>query len=242
MITGIEINGKHSFRDFGALLARRSFEYPEELQVVEGVPYSNIEYNFTDLFGEQVLMRRDVIYRFKFVDVDKTVNDENIARFMEFLYSIRDDVSIYEDDNPRYHWIGRRKTIKNIEDTVGHELGAQMIEVTFRCNPKRTSNLGDSFIVDASRFPDVDDDGAVTAADAALILSAASHIGSGEPSGLTPEQELKADCDRNGVISASDAALCLTFASQTGSGKYTNDPAGWAKFLNAQFGRDDEVI
>lgn len=252
MIYGISINNKHSFRDFHALLARRSFEYPEELQVTASVPYSNIEYDFTVLYGSQVLMRRDVIFRFKFVNPNQTVNDEDIAAFVEFLYSLSGDVDIYEDDHLRYHWRGKRTTVKNIEDTVGHEYGAHMVEVTFHCLPKRISNLGVAFDVDETKFPDIDGDGSVTAVDAQYILTAAANIGAGEPSGLPvdpevpgrtlEEQEIRADADRNGEINASDAMLVNMFAAEVGAGHYADTPAGWAKFLNDSFGLDTEVI
>lgn len=242
MITGIEINGKHSYRDFHALLARRSFDYPDELQVTETVPYSNIEYDFTDLYGERVLMRRDVIYRFKFINPNQVVNDEDINAFVSFLYELKDDVDIYEDDDMRYHWTGKRTTIKNIEDTVGYELGARMIEVTFHCEPYRSSNLGNAFVADPDRFPDIDDSGTVTASDGTDILIAAANIGAGDPSGLTTAQEIKADADRNGRINSSDATLVFTFVAEVGAGNYANTPAGWAAFLNNQFGRDTEVI
>lgn len=252
MITGIEINGKHSYRDFGALLARRSMDYPEEQQITETVPYSNIEYDFTDLYGERILMRRNVVYRFKFVNPDSTVNEEDVERFVKFMFSLTADVSIYEDDYPRFHWVGKRTTIKNIEDTVGHELGARMVEVTFHCEPYRVSNRGDSFPADVTKFPDIDGDGSVTAADATLIATAAANIGAGEPSGLPvdpevpgrtiEEQEIRADADRNGEINAVDAQFVLSFASAVGAGDYEDTPEGWAKFLNDSFGIEEEVL
>lgn len=252
MIIGIEINGKHSYRDFGALLARRSMDYPEEQQVTASVPYSNIEYDFTDLFGERILMRRNVVFRFKFVNQNRTVNEEDVERFVKFMYSLTSDVSIYEDDYPRFHWIGKRTTVKNIEDTVGHELGARMVEVTFHCEPFRVSNLGDSFPVDEALYPDIDGDGEITAVDAQWIQTAAANIGAGEPSGLPvdpevpgrtlEEQETRADADRNGEINAVDAQLVLSFASAVGAGYYENTPAGWAAFLNDAFGVEEEVL
>lgn len=81
--------------------------------------------------------------------------------------------------------------------------------------------------------PDVDGDGFVTAADSALILTAAAHIGAGEPSGLTPEQELRADADRDGSISPLDAQLVDQFTAAVGAGDYTDDADGWLAFLTA---------
>ncbi|MBQ8010537.1 MAG: hypothetical protein IJ265_03185, partial [Oscillospiraceae bacterium] len=65
---------------------------------------------------------------------------------------------------------------------------------------------------------DVDENGTVNAADAALLLKAASLAGSGAASGLNADQEQSADVDGDGVYNASDAALILQYAAYTGSG------------------------
>ena len=67
-------------------------------------------------------------------------------------------------------------------------------------------------------YGDVDENGTVNAADAALLLKAASLAGSGGASGLNADQEQSADVDGDGVYNASDAALILQYAAYTGSG------------------------
>lgn len=242
MIGNVEIAGTDCLLEFNALLAKAQYEDPEEVTVTDEVPYSAAEYDFTDLYGTRILKRRDVTYRFKFVNPNRVINEDDLARFKAFLYSLTDDVEIHEDDMPGYHWVGKRGKITNVKDTVGYTLGARMVEVVFRCKPYRTSNLGDAFSADEKYFPDLDNSGSVTASDAATILQAAARIAAGKGSGLTPEQELRADCDRNGVINASDAQLVFNFAAKCGVGKYENTPKGWAQFLNDAFGRHAEVI
>ena len=92
--------------------------------------------------------------------------------------------------------------------------------------------------------PDVDGDGFVTANDAQIILDAAARIAAGEPSGLTPEQELLADADRDGTITAVDGQLVLSFATAVGAGDYTDDADGWLAFLTQpeqRFDTDSEL-
>lgn len=242
MIGGVEIDGKHCGLEFNAILAHAEYEDPEELTVQDDVPYHAQPYDFTDIYGSRILQRRNVTYRFKFVHPNRVVNEEDLARFKAFLYALKNDVAIYEDDMPSYHWVGKRGKITNVKDTVGYNLGARMVEVIFSCDPYRKSNISNAFPEDASRFPDINNDGVVTASDAQDILTAASNIGAGDPSGLTPEQEIKADCDRNGVINASDAQLALDFVAEVGAGNYANTPAGWAEYLNYAFGRNQNVI
>ncbi len=99
----------------------------------------------------------------------------------------------------------------------------------------------DEIYSDAEHYPNVNGDATVSAVDAALVLAAAAHIGAGEPSGLTPEQEIKADADRDGMITAADAALIQEYAAKCGSGKYENTPDGWALFLNIKIGYKEKV-
>lgn len=80
-------------------------------------------------------------------------------------------------------------------------------------------------------YPDINGNGIVDRTDAVLIMQAYSNIQTGQPSGLTPEQEDMADCNRNGVIDSSDPSLCFRFVSDCEAGKYTNDLAGWNEFM-----------
>ena len=82
-----------------------------------------------------------------------------------------------------------------------------------------------------TRYPDVNDDGFCNSSDAQIIETAAAAIGAGDPSGLTHEQELRADADRDGTISASDAALVLMYASDVGAGHREDSVGSWAEFL-----------
>ena len=85
-------------------------------------------------------------------------------------------------------------------------------------------------------FPDINGSGFVDASDATAILTAAAHIGAGEPSGLTPEQELLADANMDGLINARDHALVLRYVTATGTGRYANNIDGWTQFL-----KDEDV-
>ena len=70
----------------------------------------------------------------------------------------------------------------------------------------------------AALLGDVDENGTVNAADAALLLKAASLAGSGGASGLNADQEQSSDVNGDGVYNASDAALILQYAAYAGSG------------------------
>lgn len=84
-------------------------------------------------------------------------------------------------------------------------------------------------------YPDINGDGIVTSIDASMVLTAYMNIVSGEPSGLTPEQENLADCNRDGFITSKDASLILSFYADCQSGLYSNDQAGWTNFMTEHY-------
>lgn len=83
-------------------------------------------------------------------------------------------------------------------------------------------------------YPDVNDDGSVDSRDVALIQTAASNIGAGLPSGLTPAQEVLADADMNGLINIKDANLVSEFTAGIGSHTYEDSLAGWIEFITSK--------
>ena len=84
-------------------------------------------------------------------------------------------------------------------------------------------------------YPDIDGDGRVTSMDASLVFAAYMNISTGEPSGLTPEEENLADCNRDGLIDVIDASLIMSYYAGCGTGKYTNNQAGWTAFMTEHY-------
>lgn len=84
-------------------------------------------------------------------------------------------------------------------------------------------------------FPDIDGDGIITANDASMVMNAYMKIRTGEPSGLTPEQENLADCDRDGYFDATDVSLIIDFYTRCDRGKYENNQTGWTLFMSDNY-------
>lgn len=227
-MNGITINGQHSWYNFHALPAGVEYEYPERQRVTETVPFSNVEYDFSALFGAPVYNKRNVRYKFKFAKGDTGENFIDLDRFIAFLYSLEGKLEIYDDETPNHCWVGEFYSVKDVSCT-GRKNGARMVEVTFRCEPMR--RYKPMYAASEARYPDINDDGFVNASDATLIETAAAKIGSGEPSGLDAEHEIKADANRDGVINASDATPVLVYAGEVGAGKREDNPDSWAEFL-----------
>jgi phage-related protein len=62
--SGIEYNGKHSYRDFGLTLESRKIGNPSKNKILESVPFSNTQYDFSSLYGDQEYLERELTYVF----------------------------------------------------------------------------------------------------------------------------------------------------------------------------------
>ncbi len=238
----IIINGMRSWHDFGAMLANVDEQYPEIKDVVETVPYGNVEYKFTDLYGSKVLGYRDIVYKFKLWHEDPAILEQRINRFVNFMYELGDNLDIY-DSGTTYHYAGRLAAFSK-ESTVGEEYGARMFACTFRCKQLKQSNGSTGFLPDASWWPDVNDDGVANASDASLILTIAAKIGAGEPlpDWVTADVLKRADANHDGAVSASDASIVLAFAAYVNAKGLENNYLTWYQYLNMRKGYNSGVI
>lgn len=242
MLNGITWHGLHSQIDFGATVTERDTNVPQKDRITDRVPYSSVTHDFTELYGEASYPERILQYKF-------TISDERgirylkprAERFKHWLYEPIEKSELYDDREANYHF--------NAVCTEFHENYTKgviaEITVIFAADPFMLPNTTSDRLaipVSDSRYPDLDGDGRVTAADAAMILSASANLGAGLESGLTAEQELLADADRDGSITATDAALVQKFVVQIGTGIWSNDSEGWTDFLNYELDRMPEVL
>lgn len=242
MINGITWHGKHSLIDFGATLTMRDTNVPARERVTERVPFSSVTYDFTALFGADSYPERSLQYQFVISD-EHGIHPlkQRVNAFRHWLHDSSKKLELYDDREPEYHFYA---VCTEFTEKYTNGVMAE-ITVTFMADPFMIPNVQPEQLaipVSDSRYPDLDGDGAVTAKDVSLILSAAANLGVSAGSGLTAEQELLADADRDGNITANDAALVRTFAAQCGAGIWNNNPKGWTDFLNHQLGKVSEVI
>lgn len=84
-------------------------------------------------------------------------------------------------------------------------------------------------------YPDINNDGLITLADAEIIRQAYIDIMTGQPTGLTPAQENLCDANRDGHIDIIDSSLVKSFVEQCAAGIYINNAAGWTAFMKAHY-------
>lgn len=242
MINGITWHGMHSQLDFGATLIERDTNFPEKERITERVPYSSVTYDFTELYGKASYPERELKYKFVISD-ERGIHylKKRVDKFKKWLYNPISKSELYEDKETEYHF---KAVCTQITENYTHPVKCE-ITVTFKADPYRMPSVPPertAIPISDCRYPDIDGDGRVTAADASMILEAAANIGAGHPSGLTPEQELLADTNRDGIIDATDAAFVQQFVAQCGAGIWTDSESGWTDFINYNLDKMSEVL
>lgn len=237
MIKGISVNGIHTYHNYRMRMLRRSIGAPPKDSHLERVPYSSVTYDFDSVLGRS-FGERELTYRFDFMERSSVIAADRIAEMLEKMrwtgyLELRDDML------PGYHFNAREPAVSWSE-----EHSVYTVDMVFPAAPamlRDTHKL--PYTASNVLIPDIDDDGKVDMTDASAILDAYVNISAGEPSGLTPEQEKRADADLDGKITAADATLVSDFYALVMTGKYSGMTVtqAWAAFLNDVKNTDREV-
>lgn len=126
---GITIGGKHSFDDFGLVIAEREIGAPEKKSIRKTIPFMNGFYDFTKLYGSPSWGARTIKYAFDVIGV--TVEEMEAGRLpvVNWLCNVHDE-DIYDDALPNYHFRGSFDNLSVAED--GEKV---TLTFTFVCYP-----------------------------------------------------------------------------------------------------------
>lgn len=225
---GIDLGERDGFwypDGLGLRLLSRSIGEPPKDDRTERVPYSNVTHDF-DRFCKPSYGERTLVYKYDFLCRDRRSTQFLLSQIRTALQwqGCRD---LHDSAFPDYHFEVRAPAI-TAEDG---DLSVHYVTFTFKAAPAMLPNCVPALLESGKRYPDLNDDGHITAADAAIILTAAENIAAGEPSGLTPAQELLADADLDGTITEADSVLVLQFSAAAAAGDYEDNLQGWLKYL-----------
>lgn len=167
MIKGITFMGKHSYEDMGvSLTGEKTIGIPNKVKNKRRVPFSNVDYDFSLIYGEQIYEERPLKYYFnigvKSYDVH-TMNNEK-TKIINWLMNSKGKQKLYDDDIPGWHFLAEVEGGMSFEEYEW--LG--VLAVTFTAYPFmiRNVNEGDD-IWDTFNFE----------YDVAQILTAKSSMG-----------------------------------------------------------------
>lgn len=167
MIKGITYLGKHSYDNMGvSLTGEKSIGIPNKQKRIRRATSSNIDYDFSFIYGEQIYTNRQLTYYFNIgvKSYDISVMNNEKTRIINWLMNSKGKQPLYDDDIPGWHFMAEVEGEMSFEEyeSIG------VLAVTFTAYPFmiRNVNEGDD-IWDTFNFE----------YDVAQILTAQSSMG-----------------------------------------------------------------
>ncbi|WP_339360379.1 phage tail protein [Tetragenococcus halophilus] len=126
---GITFGGLHSYRDLGLTLKEKEIGQPEKEKALVKVPFSDIEYDFSELYGDQNMSTRNLSYTFNVYDA-KNHTKEQMNRLKtrainHFMTQSR-MVELYDDAYPNWHFLAEVRSEPSFSES--NALGELTVE------------------------------------------------------------------------------------------------------------------
>lgn len=139
---GIKFNGKHSYDDFGYTMPAegREIGFPSKEKIVVKVPFSNVEYDFSELYGSQVYGSRPLKYVFNVLkrgNYTPAAMQSQKTQMINWLMNSRGRQKLYDDAMPGYYFLAEVESEVAFQDDW--ETGT--LTVTFRAYPFMIAEL-----------------------------------------------------------------------------------------------------
>ncbi|MBX7280766.1 hypothetical protein [Clostridium chauvoei] len=126
---GIIKDGKHSFRDYGLIIKSKYISIPGKEKISERVPFSNYNYDFSRLYGEEIFKDREIQYIFNLICNSKEELYSKGDKVIEWLYDNK-NFKLYDDDIKGYYFLAECLSIDYKELSTFWE-----ITVNFKAYP-----------------------------------------------------------------------------------------------------------
>ena len=143
MMEGIEFLGKHSYQDFGLSLAPgKSIGIPDKEKIMVKVPFSNVEYDFSQLYGSQPYTSRELTYPFNvFVsgNLTKKAMNNKKTQVLNWLMNSNGKQRLYDDSFPNYYFLAEIEGGTSFDEN--YKTG--ILSVTFKAYPFMIAELAE---------------------------------------------------------------------------------------------------
>lgn len=105
---GITYNGNHSYRDIDIPIESRDIGIAKKQKNLITVPFSNVQYDFSELYGSQVYEPRPITYVFTIMDKQQ-LNVQYVhtikTKLLNWLSATQGKVRLYDDAIPGYYFL-----------------------------------------------------------------------------------------------------------------------------------------
>lgn len=132
MTNGIRFKNKHSYKDFNITLAPgKEIGTPNKNKIKVAIPFSNTEYDFSELYGDQTYSPRSLTYSFNIFDTTKTRMNNKKTEIINWLMNSNGKQKLYDDAYPGYYFLAE------VEGNVSFEedRSTGILTVTFTAYP-----------------------------------------------------------------------------------------------------------
>lgn len=140
-IKGITFNGKHSYHDMGiTMTGERIIGYPNKRKIKIAPPFSNITYDFSELYGDQVYEERLLTYRFNMINYS-SMNYAGVqheaTKIVNWLMNSNGKKRLTDPDVGGYYFLAEVEGGVDLE----HFITSGVLNVTFVAYPFKISEL-----------------------------------------------------------------------------------------------------
>jgi phage-related protein len=165
---GITFLGKHSFKDMGFTISEKEIGFPNKEKIKIKVPFSNVEYDFSELYGSQTYTTRALTYTFNVLDRNGN-NKEKMNSLktvlVNWLMNSRGKQKLYDDAIPGYYFLAE---VEN-EASFQENWDTGTLTVEFTAYPFMISELPEghdiwdsfNFVLDVSQVVDFNVNGSL---------------------------------------------------------------------------------
>ena len=139
-MNGIIKGNKHSFKDFNITIAKRDIGIPKKNKITEKIPFSNVTYDFSLLYGEQTYDERSLSYTFNIIGKNK--NDMNVKK-TNILTWLMDGgkEKLYDDTIPGVYFLAEA-----LESSWKENLHDGQLTVKFEAYPFKIRDIDEGDI------------------------------------------------------------------------------------------------
>ena len=144
---GITYNNKHSFNDLGlTVLNTRTIETPSKIKITENIPFLNLTYDFSNLYGSSCYSERKLEYEFIIKSHSNMELEFKRIQVEQWLLSSNTKTQLFDDNIPGYYYLAECVSTE-FEDLVNiGKLKATFTAYPFRIGEAYEGNsLWDNF-------------------------------------------------------------------------------------------------
>lgn len=135
---GIKYLGKHSYSDLGITMAPGcEIGIPNKKKILVNVPFSNEEYDFSEIYGSQTYEPRTLKYHFNIKDTTKERMITKKTKILNWLMNSHGKQKLYDDVYPGYYFLAEIEGSTSFSENWADGI----LTVTFKAYPFMIAEL-----------------------------------------------------------------------------------------------------